>query len=217
MRFIGDADQRIREDRLRILRFFRFSARFGEGCSIAKDSRLPFAAGPKLSALSRERVRAEILKLLVAPRAGEVVGVMGERGLLGELLGFADPGRLARLAAIEASSGLAPDGVLRLAALAVLIHEDADRLAERLRLSKLEGERLHGAASALATLHGARAGPPEGALRRLLFRFGRQAALDALMLAQSEADVGPDDAGFLARSVSSRRRRRLGRRSPERI
>ncbi len=196
VRFIGDADQRIREDRLRILRFFRFSARFGEGSLDREGLDASVRRRSEVQRLSRERVRAEILKLLVAPRAGEVVGVMGERGLLGELLGFADPGRLARLAAIEDSAGLAPDGIRRLAALAVLIHEDAERLAERLRLSNLEGERLHGAASALAALHGARAGPPEAVLTRLLFRFGRQGALDALMLAQSEADVGPDDASF---------------------
>lgn len=121
---------------------------------------------------------------------------MGEHGLLGPVLGFADPGRLVRLAAIEAATRLAPDGVLRLAALALFVSEDASRLAERLRLSNSERDRLTSAASALAPLHGASAAPSEDVLRRLLFRFGRIAASDALMLAHAEADVGPGDSDF---------------------
>ena len=208
VRFIGDADQRIREDYLRILRFFRFSARFGGGTLDRDGLDATVRHRFELSRLSRERVRAEVLKLLVAPRAGEVVRVMGERGILGALFGFADPGRLERAIAIETGDGSTPDALLRLAALVVSVAEDAERLAERLRLSNAEGDRLLGAAAALIRLHGATAAPEADALRRLMFAFGRRGASDALVLAQAEAPVSPGDADFA-------RARRLLAESPE--
>ena len=204
VRFIGDADARIREDYLRIHRFFRFSARFGEGALDREGLSACVRHRSDLARLSRERVRAECMKLLVAPRAGSVVRVMGERGILGELFGFADPARLERAIVLEAGEALAPDGLLRLAALCVIVTEDAERLGERLRLSNAEVERLRSAASALARLHGVAVAPAEGALRRLLFAFGRRAALDALMLAQADAPAGADGAAFaLARRYLS--------------
>ncbi len=200
VRFIGDADQRIREDYLRILRFFRFSARFGGGTLDRDGLHATVRHRFELSRLSRERVRAEVLKLLVAPHAGEVVRVMGEGGILAALFGFADPSRLKRVVAIETSDGSTPDALLRLAALGVLVEEDAERFAERLRLSNAEAERLLLAAAALIRLHGAIAAPDADAdadaLRRLMFAFGRRGASDALLLAQAEAPVNPGDAGF---------------------
>ncbi len=196
VRFVGDANARIREDYLRILRFFRFSARFGRGVLDRDGLNASVRYRTDLAQLSRERVRAEVLKLLVAPHAGEVVRVMGEHGILSELLGFAAPQRLERAIAIEACGGLEPDAVLRLAGLSVVMPEDATRLAERLRLSNAEGERLLTAASALVRLHGGVAGPAPETLLRLLFAFKRQAATDALLLAQAESPASPDDAGF---------------------
>jgi tRNA nucleotidyltransferase/poly(A) polymerase len=196
VRFIGDADARIREDYLRILRFFRFSARFGRG-ALDRDGLNATVRNRKgLTRLSRERVRAEALKLLVTPHAGEVVRVMGERGILDGLVGFADPGRLERLAAIETDAGSEPDGLLRLAALGVVVEEDAARLSGSLRLSNAESERLERAASALVRLHGVAVAPPAATLRRLLFAFGRRAASDALLLAQAESPLGPGDPEF---------------------
>ncbi len=196
VRFIGDPDARIGEDYLRILRFFRFSARFGEGVLDCEGLAACVRHRSDLDRLSRERVRAECLKLLVAPYAGAVVRVMGERGILGELFGFADPARLERAIAIEAGGGLAPDGLLRLAALCVIVAEDAERLVQRLRLSNGEGERLMRAASALARLHGAAAAPGADGLRRLMFAFGRRGASDALLLAQAETAANADSADF---------------------
>jgi poly(A) polymerase len=191
VRFIGDADARIREDYLRILRFFRFSARFGEGALDRSGLEATVRNRSSLARLSRERVRAEALKLLVAPYAGAVVRAMGERGILGEILGFADPGRLERAVAAE-SSRSEPDGLLRLAALSVIVEEDAVRLTERLRLSNSEAERLRRAACALVPLHGVASPPSAEALRRLLFAFGRSGASDALLLAQAESPSGAD-------------------------
>ncbi|HEY1944027.1 MAG TPA: CCA tRNA nucleotidyltransferase [Roseiarcus sp.] len=197
VRFIGDARQRIREDYLRILRFFRFSARYGQGALDAEGFRASVQEREGLAILSRERVRAELLKLLVAPRASEVVTAVCEAGLLSPLLGsMTDPARFRRLAAIEASRGGAPDAVLRLAALAVRIVEDADGLRERLRLSNAEFERLAALAAALPALHGLAAPPPFGALRVLLFERRRQAALDALSIAHADSGAAAEDWRF---------------------
>lgn len=198
VRFIGDPDDRIHEDHLRILRFFRFSARFGRGMLDPDGLAAAIRRRANLARLSRERVRAELLKLLVAPHAPGVVRTMAEAGVFADILGFALPGRLARAAAVEAGAGSPPDAVLRLAALAVLVEEDAARCADRLRLSNAEGERLRRAATALARLHGLAAAPTDADLRRLLFGFGRGGAADALLLAQAESSADPNDAGFSA-------------------
>ena len=157
MRFIGDAEARIREDYLRILRFFRFSARYAAGGLDREGLSAAIRARDGLARLSRERVRAELMKLLVAPRAGEVVQTMGESGFLEPILGGVGyPRRLSRLIAIEAERGAGGDALLRLAALGVAIPEDAERLRDRLRLANAEADRLRAAAAALIGLHGIR-------------------------------------------------------------
>jgi len=199
VRFIGDADQRIREDYLRILRFFRFSARFAASGVDPEGLKAAIRARDGLARLSRERVRAEVLKLIAAPRASEVVRTMGECGFLEPVLGgLAYPRRLARLIAIEADRDRAPDPVLRLAALGVAIREDADRLRDRLRLANAEHDRMSAAAAALIGLHGVSAPPSPGNLRALLFKAGREAARDALALAHAESGTPPSDAAFAA-------------------
>jgi poly(A) polymerase len=189
VRFIGDPSQRIREDYLRILRFFRFSARYGAGAVDAAGLRATIREREGLLILSRERVRAELLKLMAT--------AVCEAGLLGPLVaGQTDAARLGRLAAIEAYRGGGPDPLLRLAALAVLIEEDAERLRERLRLSNAEFERLAILAQALPSLHGLGAPPPYGALRLMLFERRRQGALDALTLAHADSGAAADDWRF---------------------
>ncbi len=184
IRFIGDAQSRIREDYLRILRFFRFSADYAEGQLDAEGLSASITLREGLAQLSKERVRAELLKLLMARRAAAVSAAMSEAGVLTPLLGLvADPRRLERLI------GLKPDAdvMLRLAALCVVLPEDADRLREELRLSNEEHKRLGEAAKVLIVLHGEEAPPPPGQLRTLLFEYGRQAAFDGLTLAQVDA------------------------------
>jgi tRNA nucleotidyltransferase/poly(A) polymerase len=197
VRFIGEARQRIREDYLRILRFFRFSARYGDGRLDRAGFDAAIAERDGMAILSRERVRAELMKLVVAPRAADVLAAICEAGLLPPLVaGQTDAARLARLAAIEAAGAAAPDPLLRLAALCVLVTEDAERLRERLRLSNAETERLATIARGLADLHDGAAPPPLGALRRLLFERRRQGALDALALFHADSGAPADDSRF---------------------
>jgi len=143
VRFIGQARERIREDYLRILRFFRLTADYGEGPPDREGLAACVAERDGLARLSGERVRQEMLRLLAAPRGPQLVRAMEDYGLLGFVLPAAPrPGLLARLAAIEAGLGLPADAVLRLAALVVELPEDADRLRERLRLSSEQHARL---------------------------------------------------------------------------
>ena len=197
VRFIGDARTRIREDFLRILRFFRFSAGYSEGPLDAEGFRAAVQEREGLARLSRERVRAELTKLLKARRAGEIVAQCCEAGLIGPLIaGAANPSRLQRLIAVESARAAPTDALLRLAALGLLIAEDADRLRDRLRLSNAECDRLAAAAVALEGLHGLRAPPSLGDLRALLFAARRTAAQDALTLAHVDSGAAPDDPAF---------------------
>jgi poly(A) polymerase len=199
VRFIGDAEARIREDYLRILRFFRFSARYAGGGLDREGLSAAIRARDGLARLSRERVHAELMKLLVAPRASAVVRAMGETGFLEPILGGVGyTRRLSRLIAIEADRGAGPDAILRLAALGVAIPEDAERLRERLRLTNAEYERLKSAAAALIGLHGTEAPPSLHGLRALLFSAGREAARDALALAEAASQAPASDPTFAA-------------------
>ena len=194
VRFIGEARQRIREDFLRILRFLRFSARFGDGGLDPAGLAAAIAERAGLVTLSAERVRAELLKILAARHGPAALGVAAGAGLLAPLLGgMAFPARLARLAQIEAD-----DAVLRLAALAVFVREDAERLRERLRLSNAEAERLEAAARALENLHGLTAPPSLGDLRIALFERGRRAARDAVLLAHADSGAATHDPRWLS-------------------
>ncbi len=185
LRFIGDPVSRIREDYLRILRFFRFAAAYAEGPLDPEALLACLREREGLARLSRERVRGELMKLLAAPRAGEVTGEFSETGLLGALLGCApNPRRLVNL--LRFAEGGAPDPLLGLAALCVNLPEDAERLRGRLRLSNPEAQRLVEAATAFASLHGLEKPPAAASLLRLIFRSGKRAACDALALMQAE-------------------------------
>lgn len=193
LRFIGEARQRIREDYLRTLRFFRFHAEYAEG-SIDPDG---FDAAIRerdgLDHLSRERVRAELVKLIVAPRAVETLRLLSESGILARVTGgVVDLGQLARAADRDAMG--------RLAAALVGVREDAERLRERLRLSNGEHDRLDAYAHALARL---RSAPLVHAadLRRVAFAHGLDALLDATAALGREARpvLDPDARDLLAR------------------
>src|SRR5580692_6342191 len=133
VRFIGDPARRIAEDYLRILRFFRFQASYAHGAPDAAGLHACIVARDGLQVLSRERVRAELMKLLLAPFAVPTLVVMAETGFIELLLGGVPQlASFANMIKVEEAAGVAPDAVRRLAALGVLIAEDAERLRARL-------------------------------------------------------------------------------------
>ncbi len=135
LRFVGEPARRIAEDALRILRFFRFLARFS-GNNPDQSTLAAIQAGvPGLAQLSPERVWSELKRLLGGPRAPEMVALMQQAGVLQALLPGSDPASLARLVGLGAPA----DPVLRLAALSP---EDIRRLAARLRLSNAERDQV---------------------------------------------------------------------------
>lgn len=194
VRFIGDADVRIREDYLRILRLFRFHAAYGKGA--LDEAALAAAVRNRegLDRLSRERVRAETMKLLVAPRAAETLAQMDAAGLLAPVLGRAgDVKTFARLVEVEAALGKAPDAVRRLGALAVREEADAEDLREGLRLSNAEATRLAALAGPAPT-----PGMCEKGQKAFLYRMGREAFQDRALIAFARSGAPLDDEGWRA-------------------
>jgi poly(A) polymerase len=180
VRFIGQAQRRIAEDHLRILRFFRFHASYGSGLPDPDGLAACIAARASLEQLSRERVRAELLKLLLAPHAVPTLAIMTESGLLTPVLGgVPDLAGFANMAKVEAVVGQQADPVQRLGALAVRAPEDAERLWQRLRLSNKEHEQLASMGEAWW-----RVSPQdERAGRALLYRLGPDRFVDRVLLA----------------------------------
>lgn len=186
VRFIGDPAARIREDYLRILRFFRFHAEYAAGPLDAAGFHATIEGRAGLAMLSLERVGAEFRKLLVARGCLEVVGAVSEAGFFAQLLGgVAHLGRLGRVVAFEREAGVAADPARRLGAVAVAVAEDADRLRERLRLSNAERDRLATYAGALARITSLRTLAPAD-IRRVAAAFGTQALGDVWAAARGE-------------------------------
>ncbi|MEX0842692.1 MAG: CCA tRNA nucleotidyltransferase [Xanthobacteraceae bacterium] len=188
--FIGDAAKRIAEDYLRILRFFRFHAAYGHGAPDAAGLHACIAGRAGLDQLSRERVRMELLKLLIAPGAAAALTVMAESGLLVSLLaGVPLISSFARMAEIEAALTLPPDPLRRLGALNVLVVEDAERLWQRLRLSNVEHERL----TSMAQRWRGVSPDDDSAARVLLYRLGPDRFRDRMLLAFARSGAAADD------------------------
>jgi poly(A) polymerase len=185
--FIGEPAARIREDYLRILRFFRFHAAYGEGPLDPAGFSAALAERSGLAMLSRERVRAELLKLVAARRAVEVVQALADSGFAQRFLGgVVELGRFARAVGFEHEEGGHPDPVHRLAALAVMVAEDADRLRELLRLSGAEHARLAAYAGVLARMKSRAQALDAAAIRRFVAEAGIAMVRDVLTATEGE-------------------------------
>jgi poly(A) polymerase len=195
VRFIGDPARRIAEDYLRILRFFRFQASYAHGAPDAAGLHACIVARDGLRTLSRERVRAELMKLLVAPFAVPTFVVMAEAGFVELLLGGVPLlASFANMIKVEEAAGVAPDAVRRLGALGVFIAEDAERMRQKLRLFNAEHERL----AAIADRWW-RVSPERGeAARALLYRLGPIHYVDRVLIAWSRAPQGAADPAWRA-------------------
>ena len=180
VRFIGDPLQRIAEDHLRILRFFRFHARFGRGAPDAAALDACTARANDLMALSRERIADETVKTLGLPDPVATVALMVERGIFVPVLPeITDAARLAALVADEAAAKIAADPIRRLASLLPADPAIADKVAARLKLSKKARKRLAAAADPDLS-----ANP-----RALAYWTGAGTAIDRLLLARRPTDA----------------------------
>ena len=192
VRFIGDAEARIKEDYLRILRFFRFNAYYGKGSYDAEGLAASVRLRDGLEKLSAERIKAELWRLLVAPGAVTAIQALFDYGLLTSVLGGVPRlDRFIRLGEIEEAQDLIPDAARRLAALAVFVAEDAPRLAGRLRLSNAEQTVLALGAIGPDPLHL----PNADAAKLLLYRRADEFR-DAVLLAWAESGASAHDASW---------------------
>ena len=189
VRFIGEAERRIAEDYLRILRFFRIHAAYGAGPLDPEGLHACIAGRAGLKHLSAERIRSEMLKLLDADGASAALRAMGDGGLLLELLGGVTyHAAFDAMVAAEQQLALPPEPIRRLAALAVAVVEDAERLTERLRLSNAESAELVSMAHRWWRL----VSIDEAQARVAIYKLGPERYVDRLMLAwaQTGGDAG---------------------------
>jgi poly(A) polymerase len=182
IRFIGDPLQRIAEDHLRILRLFRFHARFGSGEPDTAALDACTRRANDLMALSRERIADELLKLLTVANPAPTVAIMLQRGILRPVLPEIAPERLENLTAIIASeraAGIEADALRRLTSLLPRDPAVADVVTSRLRLSNKARKRV-GCAAATELF---------SSVQALAYRVGMDCAIDRLLLAGRAADA----------------------------
>ena len=186
VRFVGDPRERIREDYLRLLRFFRFHAHYGRGAPDPDGLAAACELAPEAANLSGERVRAELLRLLAAPDPVAVLDLMAAGRVLGVFLPDAgDTASLAAFLEIE-PDGAATDALLRLAALLPPYPAVGRKVATRLRLSRAEQAQLAG----FLEPPGAALGSGERALRTALYRQGAAVLADQWRLAWARIEAG---------------------------
>lgn len=178
VRFVGDAGERIREDYLRILRFFRFHAYYGDPeAGLDPDGLAACAANlAGIETLSKERIGAEMKKLLAAHDPAPSVAAMAEVGALARALPGADHRPLAPIVRFAHEAGLAPETIRRLAALG------GEHPAEALKLSRAEAKRLAALSDGAASGKGA---------AELGYRLGAEAGLSAILLRAALAGTPP--------------------------
>ena len=197
--FVGEATQRIGEDYLRILRFFRFLAWYGKGPPDPEAVAACEALKDQIATLSAERISKELLKLLAAPDPREAAGLMARTGVLATILPAPiDLERFNGMVAIEEDQLFETDAVLRLAALLPDDQVGATKFAERLRLSNAERDRI---TAALAPTPVLKSWMSPREIRRMVYRLGPQAFRDRAKLAWARADrtaVTPQWRGMIA-------------------
>jgi len=196
LRFIGDAEQRIREDYLRILRFFRFFAWYGSGRPEADGLRASARLKDGLAQLSAERVWAELKKLLSAPDPSRALLWMRQGGVLNLILPESEKwgiDAIHGLVRTEADLGWQADPLLRLASIVPPDSVRMEEMGKRLKMSNAERARLEAWARADAV----KPELSEQALKKAIYRGSKQAVLDRIRLAYAAARAdaaGSDDA-----------------------
>lgn len=186
VRFIGGAHARIREDYLRILRFFRFTAEYSDGEIDAAGLAASGELREGIQRLSAERIRVEVLKILAARRASEMIDVMYGHGFWAPLLGLAPVPKHAQALIATAPHS---DALARLFALAITTPEDAVHLAHRLRLSTAERDRLSVCATLTERMTQAL---PKNTIHRWIYANGADAVLEALDMTEIRHSLKPN-------------------------
>ncbi|MBU2082515.1 MAG: CCA tRNA nucleotidyltransferase [Alphaproteobacteria bacterium] len=196
--FIGDADERLREDYLRILRFFRFNAWYGE--TIDPDGLAACARQMQgLDKIAAERIWKELKKLLTAPDPSSAVLAMEETGVLEQVLPGAEAGGLVALCEAEKQASLSADPMRRVMALLARRGREVDAMAARLKFSNEEHRRLSAWASA-GMDHVAGLAPRD--LHAAIYAFGPEAVADRAVLEAAQTER-TDELGERLESIAN--------------
>lgn len=180
VRFIGKADERIKEDALRILRLFRFQTYFGRVPLDESDLATVKADIVLLKGLSMERIASELLKMLKAPRPCLDLEVMKSIGVFEVIF----PGSIPDIRSLEVVMGKGLESTVSLRNLLALFQHDAPVLGQKLRLSNKQCAHLSAAWSVVREQHALE----EIKWKECIYRYGRSIALDALLLTHSDVD-----------------------------
>ena len=188
VRFIGDANKRIEEDYLRVLRFFRFYAHYGKHFN-DQDYHACISAQKQLRSLSGERVGTEMVKLLQGDFAYEALSLMHDGGMLGEILRCVPHmGRFHRLAALLADMNRKPSVALLLATLCVEVEEDGRRLAKVLRLPNRVRDHMIRLVNSLPPIQSM----SEDILQQLAYLHGKDVACELAIMALVKRQISAD-------------------------
>ena len=189
LRFVGDASERIKEDYLRLLRYFRFVAWYGGDAPLDKEALTASRDLQRgLKTLSAERVWSELKKLLLAPDPSRAVRIMSQQGVLETLLPEASNAQgLELYVQLEQREDIAPDPLARLMAMSARDSLQIARLAKRLKMSKVETGRLRAWAEDDAVLDPY---AQERETAQTLYKSGKTVVIDrARIRAAGEPDV----------------------------
>ena len=188
VRFVGDAETRIREDVLRLLRYFRFYADYGTPPPDADALAACRKLAPQIPTLSVERVWAELARLLVSPRSAATIELMRDQDVLPHVLPEAgDLSAIAALVDVEAALGVAPTPARRLAALVDLDAAGMEALGRRLKMSNADIDRLAAIADARGEVTPAL---DARGRRRALYRLGADLYRDLALLGAAAGTPG---------------------------
>ncbi|MZR30117.1 CCA tRNA nucleotidyltransferase [Sneathiella litorea] len=194
IRFIGNADDRIREDRLRVLRFFRFFARFGDDNPDQHALHACARAAGQLDTLSVERVQKELMLLLDTQNPVAALDLMEETGVLEAIIGRKpDLSMLRLLLSLEVPS----DALQRFAALLCVQMDDVLKLANKLRFSNNQKQRL-----AVMCAGDVKENMSVQELREALYQLGKKGFEDQVMMLWAQIGAGKDLSSYLLEAAS---------------
>lgn len=191
VRFIGNPDQRIKEDYLRILRFFRFHSLFAKTPIDDKALKACIDNRDGLKGISIERIRDELIKIMLTPNAAEVMGIMLNNGILLNWLGKSDYlSNLEFLIRMEASCGVLPNPMRRLFVLYFPDKALAENIAVRMHMTKRQKETMvKWAVSGI----GIENILEEKLRRKVIYRLGKDFCIDMLLIDASKTQIVPDN------------------------
>lgn len=191
VRFIGNPEQRIREDYLRILRFFRFYSLFAKTPIDEKALKACIDNREGLEKVSIERIRDELIKIILTPNASKTLGIMFKSNLLGNWLADSDYlSNLDFLIRLEESAGVAPNSLRRFFVLYFPDRSLAENIAIRMHMSKNQKEKMIKWSNTEIGLENLL----EETLRmKTLFRFGKEFCIDKLLIEAARNQIVPDN------------------------